>query len=258
MKEIIPIVHQVEDSRPSFVIERKKPEPTPKLTNGKDIVRWLAEHVQNKRHYSGRINYGSADSSRGAAHTVCPYTPHFLENIEEGIKPVVEALFYKGYLTYSSCAGHDAYEPRYVGLAFKDALAREKVQTLISKRYWFWILFRQLNLTNLSSVVNMKVAEVDGKYTPLGKTEESFTSEAETNYFNILFYRRFTSWVFLRIRIGYEVFYSKETQALTGKLPWRTRLAQHFAKWTYRHIRWRLTRNLTQYIQSDMFPPHLD
>ena len=49
----------------------------------------------------GRINI---ENNRSA--TVSPYSEHFRSQVEDGIWPLVETLYLKGYLPVSSCAGH--------------------------------------------------------------------------------------------------------------------------------------------------------
>ena len=85
----------------------------------------------NILHKDGRI-YQSGD---GVSVTVSPYQEDYWYNIEEEIKPLVKAVFDKGYLTYSSCAGHQAVKRRFIAVAFPSKEAARKFVYEIKKRY---------------------------------------------------------------------------------------------------------------------------
>lgn len=248
MKEIIPYVQQVEARRPFVVEERNPSEEQPAPTDGKAFTRWMAEKVQNKRHESGRINFHGVDHSSGPAHTVCPYVPHFLNNIEDGIKPLVLALVNKGYLTYSSCSGHQSFEPRYVGLAIPSEEFRERVVNLLSIRFKLWQKMQLFKLIKLSTVANNKF-QVNSKNAFTGVDRGEPTAD-EAEGFNTIFYRNYPLWLFLRIQIGYEVVFVSYTYPLTI---WK-RLECLWAKVMNRLFRERITKQVVDFIESKEFP----
>lgn len=244
MKEIIPIVQYAEAPRP-FVFEERKPSEGQPSPDDPKFTRWVVENVQNKHHESGRINYLGVGYSSGPAITVSPYVPHYLQNVEEGIKPVVVALFNRGYLTYSSCMGHDNLEPRYVCVAFHSEEVREQITTLLSRKFKFLEKINLIRFTLVSSALNSKVnLNSKGALTSVERSSKKESSQREREYFNTLFYRRHESWCFLSIRIGMEVVF-------TGN----SRKWSHYwwASLTNGWVRERITRALARII-SDL--PH--
>jgi hypothetical protein len=63
--------------------------------------RKIYDQPWNKLHSDGRINIDGESSA-----SVSPYSEHFRSQVETGIWPLVEALYTRGYLPVSSCAGH--------------------------------------------------------------------------------------------------------------------------------------------------------
>lgn len=135
----------------------------------------------NYLHSDGRIFV----DDDGIAQTVSPYSEDFYENIEDEIKPLVSALIKKGYLTYSSCAGHQAVKRRFVAVAFPDRIS--------------CIEF----IGNLKGLYNNFLIDWQIKY----GTDYYFVSEDNvmfhTNFLNTqIFYRGYQDYWFVEISIG--------------------------------------------------------
>jgi len=135
----------------------------------------------NILHSDGRI-YVDGD---GIAQTLSPYAPDFYENIEEEIKPLVSALVAKGYLTYSSCAGHQAVKRRFVAIAFPDKESCRKFVNAARLTYSHWLVSYQV------------------KY----GTDYYFVDESNvmfhTNFLNTeIFYRGYSDYWFVELSIG--------------------------------------------------------
>jgi hypothetical protein len=254
-REIIPIVRHYQAEQPSLdQLLKKKGEKVP---DGVDGIRWLCEKVQNKRHPSGRINFDGQDRSDGAAHTVCPYVPHFLNNVEDGVKPLVSALFSKGYLTYSSCEGH-IYEVRYVGLAFPSIEARTEFMERVRRELGWKKAF--VKFVAVESVTNAAVQfNEDRTFSRINRgTAAQALTEGEILYFNTLYYRRYDFWCFLRLQIGYEIVW-RDTDNIFNNfwLRWKYRLLIAYMRVIKKLFVSHVTELLAKTVRSDSFPPFL-
>lgn len=75
--------------------------PSKQTISVDDHYKKIYDTPWNKLQADGRINMGN-----GTAASISPYSKHYRSQIEDGIWPLVELLYNKGYLTVSSCAGH--------------------------------------------------------------------------------------------------------------------------------------------------------
>lgn len=75
--------------------------PSKQTISVDDHYKKIYDTPWNKLQPDGRINMGN-----GTAASISPYSKHYRSQIEDGIWPLVELLYNKGYLTVSSCAGH--------------------------------------------------------------------------------------------------------------------------------------------------------
>lgn len=248
-KELAPYVQIVEAQKPTF---RREKKVIPYKTR-EETIRWFAENHQNvKNQETGRIN--QTGEYGGPAHTVCPYAPHYLDNIEDGIKPVVRELFQKGYLTISSCEGHSWGENRYVTVAFPSEQERENLKNVLASKF---IPF--LGLVEVAHMTNAKVELYeDGSFKRVTKTtDEAALQEiwkGEVAYCNIVFYRKYDFYCFLRIAIGPEwVSFNANTRWL--------RLIYHAKQiyfWTVRKLFTEYsTRKVTKLLASSLVPKFL-
>ena len=247
-KEFAPYVQIVKAQRPSFIRAEKKVVP---YKTREETIRGLAENHQNVRNpETGRINptgeYG------GGAHTVCPYVPHYLDHVEDGIKPVVKALFEKGYLTISSCEGHGWGEQRYVTVAFPSEELRNDFKKSVGRVSW----------VELRDVPHMNNARVelyeDGSLKRVVKELDADALkkmwDGEIDYCNILFYRKYDFWCFLRIAIGPEWI---SFSAVTNWQLFVYRIKQAYCWITRKLFTGPSTRKITKILESKSFPNFL-
>lgn len=134
----------------------------------------------NILHGDGRIyEYGD-----GVSRTVSPYAADFSENIEEEIFELVDALIGKGYLTYSSCAGHQAVKRRFVSVAFPSI---ERAQKFVN---------------HLKEIYESNLISYDLKY-PTDYYGVSVSDlGANRDYLNELFCRGYSDYYFVELSIG--------------------------------------------------------
>lgn len=150
-------------------------------------IYYVTHQVHNRKQADGRINRFDPTTGVYAANSVSPFAENFLElNVEEGVKPLVQALIQKGYFTYSSCAGHCLTDRRFVGIAFQNEIS--KIRFLNQMRF---LESHSVVFKELESVINQKsdLSGHDMKSTPLGESGQQFVSTSEeTSVFNIQFH----------------------------------------------------------------------
>ena len=76
--------------------------PAKETISKEEHYRKIYDTPWNKLQPDGRINM----DGNGTAASVSPYSKHYRSQVEDGIWPLVELFYKKGYLTVSSCAGH--------------------------------------------------------------------------------------------------------------------------------------------------------
>lgn len=150
-------------------------------------IHYVTHQVHNKKQTDGRINRFDPTTGVYSANSLSPFSENFLDlNVEDGIKPLVEALIKKGYFTYSSCAGHCLIDRRFVGIAFHNEVAKIRFLNQMKFLESHSVVFKELD-----SVINQQsdLSGHDMKSTPLGESGQRYVSASEeTSVFNIQFH----------------------------------------------------------------------
>ena len=204
----------------------------------------------NKLQANGRVNSGYDSAGKLVALSVPPFIPNFIQNIDPGVRSLIQALLDKNYLPISSCAGHSILDTRYVSLCFNHPPSAILVSNILSKISWIY-------LERKKSVSNINLKLVPGGMS-LSRVEPKITDEhrrCEVSSLNHLFKRDADTWVYLDIHIGEPVFDFDSHEFL----------CQGFLKDIYRVIRKvyhrltreRMTARLISLINSDEFPFYL-
>ena len=178
-----------------------------------DYIYYITHKVNNIKNKNGRIYLKIDDNGMLYANSISPYSEKYMDNIELKIKPLIEALYKKRYLTYSSCEGHGLSYRRYVGLAFANEDSREYVSKKI-----MGLKLPGVYVKKMDSVSNM-LLEKDKKGYPVfankkdlnKNNEEAIINEyreKEINTFNTQFHRNYENYVFLEIVILEEIPYN--------------------------------------------------
>ena len=110
--------------------------------NKKEFYR--KEHYEKKNwlHKNGRVN-ATVAGNNWVGVSVSPYMKDFKYQVDPGIWPLVEILNKKGYLTCSSCEGHDWMEESFVVVCFgskesRDAFAEQVVKAKLPQYRIFY------------------------------------------------------------------------------------------------------------------------
>lgn len=99
----------------------------PSFKTKKEMYEWAFFNLGNPyKSEDGRTYYGIDKNGTYMSHYVSQYSKLIDDNVEDGIKPVVQALHRRKYLTAGSCQSHKAGEKRWVCLLFYSYALREQ------------------------------------------------------------------------------------------------------------------------------------
>lgn len=203
-----------------------------------DFLHHLTHEVSNTLQADGRINLGHDEHGRVLANSVSPYSKIFWDNIEPGVKPLIEALRAKRYLPYSSCEGHCTRSRRYVGLAFVSPETREAFAKSIEALRLPEVLCRRLD-----RVANMK-HDMEAEDASSPKRSDDFRyyqRKDETDGFNVSFHRRYERYWFLEL-----VIFDVTPPVKNLKTLWKAIKLRVLKKWFWPRVTGRITRAVSQ------------
>ena len=223
----------VEQQKPKEVVAAKRKQiPTSFL--GK--IKQLHHTSLNSKNKDGRINYGTDSNGRILSHSVSPYAKTFWSNIEQGIKPLVEALYNKMFLTISSCEGHDYTSRRFVAVV----LPSEDYAKLLARQIGN-MTFLEYDIFHCSKYMNqvLDVNEKINKVKDIGRVEDGMNADMAVVTLNAMYHRGYDNYYVLEIIIGKEI--EKED-------PWYLKLGLKFFKY-FLQKKW--TRRVIKRINSD-------
>lgn len=139
----------------------------------------------NIRHEDGRI-FQHGD---GVSVTVSPYAPDFIDNVEDDIRPLIQAFIAKGYLPYSSCAGHTYEKRRFVAIAFSNY--DDAIHFCVDA-------FDKYFNEECAKIVVIETKDVIEEY----EHDSEITREEQINYLNQIFMRGYEDYWMVEISIG--------------------------------------------------------
>jgi len=186
----------------------------------KDFYR--KEHFTKKNwlHNNGRVN-ATVTGNNWVGVSVSPYMKEFKSQVDPGIWPLVEILNKKGYLTCSSCEGHDWMEESFVVVCFgskesRDAFAKQVVKAKLPQ----YRVFYQESQTNINlydpfndypEVMDDPTMDesqnwfkIEDKlyFTKVGEEIPEEVIKKETENWNHCFGRKYERWYYCRLLIG--------------------------------------------------------
>ena len=156
----------------------------------------------NKLQPDGRINIDGKSSA-----SVSPYSQYFRSQVEDGIWPLVEVLYQKGYLPVSSCAGHrnTLYEEfkewrdglccnPYVTIAVNRICETEVVSVLKS------LSTKHVEISVTHSQANMDASLASSG----GKVKRSNKKDLKNEYWSLnwMLQRNYDEWSYIIIRVN--------------------------------------------------------
>ena len=167
-----------------------KPTVTPELMSNE-----IAKRAFNFKHPDGRIHSG--DPSGNIAVTCSPYHHLLRSQIEDKVWPHVNELLKKGYLTISSCEGHNG-SPFSIILAFGDLNSAESFIQLLNK----------LNIAGLycrseEKCINLKAGRTrSGIKFDLANNHDPIE---EAKHLNLIFLRKYKEYFYVEFGLFYKL-----------------------------------------------------
>jgi len=159
-----------------------------------DYDHLIQMEAPNRLHKDGRI-YATDINGKYIAVSVNVLHPLFETQIEKGIWPIVKALVDKGYLTVSSCDGHDG-SPCFVKLVFPD---QNRALEFIDCLYFCQDVVCTVQ-TNSANVVRM--FDSTGKFSYRNtEHEQEFNHKVELDGINQLFSRTYVDFRYVYMEI---------------------------------------------------------
>lgn len=181
------------------------------------------------------------------SHYVSPYAEKFWSgmNVEPGIEPVVRALWDKGYLTFTSCQGHDNSPHRYVGVVFVNDEERDKFVKSMSHLpvTWHYDCVNPIDEPLEHDDGNWMRMQWDQEDTTT-KTQQDFTDKRYTKaqltkFWNIMFSRNYQSFSPVIMCVGC-------TMNATNEFNY------YWWKFRYKFTRNRVTTKVAKFISSQL------
>jgi len=168
-----------------------------KQISAQEHFRKVYDQPWNTVHADGRINIDGASSA-----SVSPYSEHFRSQVEDGIWPLVNTLYNRGYLPVSSCAGHrstlrgewDTFfvyrsEP-YVSIA----VHRDCEQTTLHSMQQLLIKHASISCTHTQANMNASTTRI--KHATRTDTEQEYYA------LNWMLQRNYAAYSYINIRIN--------------------------------------------------------
>lgn len=174
--------------------------PAKKSISVDDHYKKVYDTPWNKLQPDGRINIDGSSSA-----SISPYSKHFRSQIEDGIWPLVEILYLKGYLPVSSCAGHrnslwkeletlfEYHSCPYVTIA----VTREYEQEVAEHLQQFTTKYIEVSISHSQ-------ANMDASYASIGRIKKAKRKDVKNEYssLNWMFKRNYIEWSYITIRIN--------------------------------------------------------
>ena len=154
----------------------------------------------NKLQADGRINIDGESSA-----SISPYSEHFRSQVEDGIWPLVELLYSKGYLPVSSCGGHrnnllreletlfEYHSSPYVTIAVNREVEKFVVESL-----------KELTTPYTAFTVKHTQANMDGSLASKGKIKKAKRKDIQNEYISLnwMMKRNYSEWSYVTIHIN--------------------------------------------------------
>lgn len=220
----------------------------PTLASNEEVHAYsLYHHYNTKLGEDGRTYTKRDRHGNYISHYVSPYAKEFWSgmNVEPGIEPVVKALWSKGYLTFTSCQGHEDSPMRYVGVTFVDDNERNKFVKALSHLPVTWHY-------NCVNPIDDPLEHDDGNWmrmqwdqedtttqTQKDFTEKRYTKQQLTDFWNIMFSRQYKQ-------------YSPVIMSVACNMNPRNELSYYWWKLRYKFTKDRVTARVADFIENQI------
>lgn len=168
------------------------------------------KHLINGRTYIFRDHLGQYVST-----FVSQYSNIIDKNLEPGVKDAVLKLHEKGYLTYTSCQGHDDSKHRYIGIVFNTKHQKyefmKQVRKLNCDIYWYDNAINTVERPSTpvpwwSDAITLHIVYDDFSFSNspiVDRREKPYTEEQLTKFWNIQMCRNYDNYESIIMSFGY-------------------------------------------------------
>ena len=205
-------------SQYEYVVEYQQvysQQEEPDLRTAEDGHRYAMFVKGNKHLINGRTYIFKDDLGQHVSTFVSQYSPIIDKNLEPEVKDAVLALHDKGYLTYTSCQGHDDSKHRYIGVVFNTKAQKHKFMNEMRKLkcdiYWYDNAINSIErpcelVPWWSDGVTLHIVYDDFSFansTISDRRDKPYTDEELTKFWNIQMCRNYDHYESIIFSFGY-------------------------------------------------------
>ena len=190
-------------------------ETEPKLRSPEDGHRYAMFEKGNDHLINGRTYIFKDHLGQHVSTFVSQYSKIIDKNLEPGVKDAVLKLHEKGYLTYTSCQGHDDSKHRYIGIVFNTREQKHKFMHQMRKLncdiYWYDNAINTVErpctpVPWWSDGITLHIVYDDNSYAHspvIERREKPYTDEQLTKFWNIQMCRNYDHYEQIIFTFGY-------------------------------------------------------
>lgn len=187
----------------------------PELRTPEDGHRYAMFEKGNTFNIGGRTYIFKDHLGQYVSTFVSQYSNIIDKNLEPEVKDAVLGLHKKGYLTYTSCQGHDDSKHRYIGVVFNTKEQKRKFITEINRLrcdiYWYdhainTVERPQKGVPWWSDAVKLHIVYDDNSFANspvIERREKPYTDEELTKFWNIQMCRNYDHYESIIFSFGY-------------------------------------------------------
>jgi len=187
----------------------------PELRTPEDKHRYAMFVKGNDFNKGGRTFIFRDELGQYVSTFVSQYSPIIEKNLEPGVKDAVLALHQKGYLTFTSCQGHDDSKHRYIGIVFNTLEQKKEfmfqMNMLKCDIYWYDNVINSVerpwkDVPWWSDAIKLHIIYDDdsfAKSTVVDRRDKPYTDEELTKFWNIQMCREYEHYEAVIFTFGY-------------------------------------------------------
>jgi hypothetical protein len=187
----------------------------PKLKTPEDGHRYAMFVKGNTYNKNGRTYIFKDHLGQHVSTFVSQYSPIIEKNLEPGVKDAVLKLHEKGYLTFTSCQGHDDSKHRYIGIVFNTKEQKHKFMHQMRKLkcdiYWYDNVINTVErpctpVPWYSDAITIHIVYNDNSFanaTVAERRDKPYTDEELTKFWNIQMCRNYDHYEAIVFTFGY-------------------------------------------------------
>ena len=201
-----------------YKVQYEQHQPAePELKTAEDRHRYAMFVAGNKVFKDGRTYIKQDENGRYISTFVSQYSNIIFRNVEPGVREVVFELQNKGYLTYTSCQGHNDSRHRYIGVVFNTLEQKQKfieeINSLECDIYWYDEMINTIEKPSKSAPwwadeMTLHIVYDDASFeeaSQLNRRETPYSEKDLTKFWNIQMCRSYDSYESIVFSFGYPI-----------------------------------------------------